>query len=452
MQHYIFGIDFGTSTTAISHTKDTTSFEPEIIEIENKKMVETVLRVTPDGQQVELIGSEAWDNAYNAPNRTFFEFKLMIGSGKKYPLDGQSLTAEGIGKLFLSHLREKIEQAVLNNETLAEIAKVNKVTTVIGYPAEWNEIQKKATVQMASGAGFPNVYGCGEPLGAIYFHYYQGEIDLEKKQYVLVYDFGGGTTDTAIVEINPGVDPRVHSVAGIPNLGGKNYDERICADMVDDICKQTGKESLPQEDIIRIRSHCRQIKERLSINIENRKDSAQETIPRLKCKNSEHLMTLTKNNFEKLHSDLLNDFAEPIWEVLSKAKIQAKEINMVISTGGSGRFYFVPEKLKEIFPDAIHLRSINPQECIAKGLSLYAKIRVHGRESVKPKIKYETNQNSETTADCTGQAKSGIDPYIQEAEKKKKAGFGKKIFKFIKWTILSTLLLGTGSVEWDTTL
>jgi hypothetical protein len=95
---------------------------------------------------------------------------------------------------------------------------------------------------------------------------------------------------------------------------------------------------------------------------------------------------------------------------------------------------------------------INPQECIAKGLSLYAKIRVHGRESVKPKIKYETNQNSETTADCTGQAKSGIDPYIQEAEKKKKAGFGKKIFKFIKWTILSTLLLGTGSVEWDTTL
>ncbi|MBI5593120.1 MAG: Hsp70 family protein [Deltaproteobacteria bacterium] len=461
MQQYFFGIDFGTSTTAISHTKDTPSSAPQLIEIENNKIVETVLRVSPDAKQVEMIGSEAWVNAYDAPERTFFEFKEKIGSGEKYPIDGQSLTADGIGKLFLSRLREKIEQTIFNKKTLSEIARADKVTTVIGFPAEWKEVQKKATLQMASGAGFPNVFGCDEPLGAIYFHYYQGELDLDKEQYVLVYDFGGGATNTAIVAIKPGVDPRVHSVAVAPNLGGKHYDERISGDVAGGICMQTGNASLLQEDIVRIRRHCRQIKERLSLNIENRMDSAQETIQPLKCNNSDHLMTLSKDNFEKMHSDLLSDFAEPIWHVLGKASIQAKEISMVIVTGGSGKFYFVPEKLKKIFPDATFLRSINPQECIAKGLSLYAKIRACGREGVKPKIKSETNQliqkvakqkkssigkkrlnqNVQTTADGKGQSKPGINPVAHEAAKQKKSGVGNNILKSLKWMILTALFL-----------
>jgi len=144
------------------------------------------LRTTIDGKQVELIGSEARDHEHAARERTFIEFKLKIGSGEVHSFSGGNIAIDDIGKMFLSYLREKIEQTVLNNDLLAEISKVNKVTTVIGYPAEWNEVQKKATVQMAVAAGFPNVIGCEEPLGAIYFHYHQGEIDLEKEQYILI--------------------------------------------------------------------------------------------------------------------------------------------------------------------------------------------------------------------------------------------------------------------------
>ena len=461
MQYLFFGIDFGTFTTTISHIKNAASFEPEIIRIDNSKIVETVLRVTADGQQVELIGSDAWANAYEAPGRTFFEFKPNIASGEKYPMDGQNLTAEGIGKLFLSYVRKRIEQTVFNKETLTEIAKVRKITTVIGYPAEWDEVQKKATVQMASGAGFPNVSGCDEPLGAIYYHYYQGDIDLEKEQYVLVHDFGGCSTGTSIVEIRPGAEPHVHAVSVVKDAGGRKYDERITADVTDGICKQTGSETLPLEDILLIRRHCRQIKESLSLNIENRVESAQETIPRLKTKNFEHVMTLTKDNFEKMHSDLLNDFAEPIRDVLDKASIHAKKINMVISTGGSSRFYFVPEKLREIFPDAIFLRSTHPQECVSKGLSLYVKMRACGLECLKPenkskpvRIAQETlkqrktgmgkkslHQNTETNADGTGHIKSGMDTYPKKPAKQKKPGMGKIILESIKWTILTALLL-----------
>ena len=168
---------------------------------------------------------------------------------------------------------------------------------------------------------------------------------------------------------------------------------------VEKIFREISTDSIPHDDIILIRQYSRNLKERLTRDILDKKNSSYVVIPWLKCKNSKHQMILTKDDFEKLHSDLIKNFRKPIDEVLSKSSLHYKDISMVISTGGSSRFYFVSEKLNEIFPDATILQSTNPQECIAKGLSLYIKkIRVIRKDHVKT-IKQESVQNINAESD-----------------------------------------------------
>ncbi len=47
---------------------------------------------------------------------------------------------------------------------------------VIAYPAEWSAEQKSLIVEVADEAGFPNVVGCEEPLGVVYYHHFKGDL------------------------------------------------------------------------------------------------------------------------------------------------------------------------------------------------------------------------------------------------------------------------------------
>lgn len=78
---YLLGIDFGTTTTAISCTRISATFEPELIEIDNQRTTESVVRLT-DGNEIEIVGLKAWEDIGDAPERTFYEFKLKVADRK----------------------------------------------------------------------------------------------------------------------------------------------------------------------------------------------------------------------------------------------------------------------------------------------------------------------------------------------------------------------------------
>ncbi|MHB9308535.1 Hsp70 family protein, partial [Fusobacterium polymorphum] len=87
---------------------------------------------------------------------------------------------------------------------------------VITVPAMFNSIQKAATIKAGELAGLKVERIISEPTAAAMAY---GIENMEKYQKILVYDFGGGTFDVSILELDDGILD-VIATSGDNYLGG----------------------------------------------------------------------------------------------------------------------------------------------------------------------------------------------------------------------------------------
>jgi molecular chaperone DnaK (HSP70) len=367
------GIDFGTTQTVVTMIKEESRYEPQVVEIDGKNTVDTALRLDAE-DNVVFFGERALEKIYEAPQETFYNFKVAIGTGKIFRSSFKEYRPETLALLFLKHLRQKIEKNYFNVTNLKEIG---DLYCTIGCPAAWNEVQRRVIVNIAQEAGFPNVSCCDEPFGVIYYYYFRGDIPLKKPQNILVYDFGGGTTDVAIEEVAPDANgtlcgtPKVLAVAGMAGLGGKDFDERLRDHFIREM--DAGSAVLGDKDIKTIERYARLIKEELSVSVGDGRDLAERTIPRLFSRRDSYNLTLPKQLFEELCGSFINQLENPVYDAFNGAALEAKQIDHVIIAGGSSRLYYVADRIRALFPRSKIVTSANPVEVIAKGLALYGR-------------------------------------------------------------------------------
>jgi molecular chaperone DnaK (HSP70) len=366
----VIGIDFGTSTTVVAKRTESSRFEPEIIEIDGKKTTDTVIRLNANGDRIESIGQDAWSAAEQYASTTFYEFKPHVGKGVSYPLPGGThISAEDLAVRFLGRVREAIENFYGKSEMEAR-----NTITIIGYPADWPEKQKDAIVKAAKDAGFPNVEGCIEPLAVLYYHHSRGDLDLNKPQKILVYDLGGGTTDTCLVEVTS-LDqlPKVLGTGG-EDTGGRHFDSAIANNITHVICQEERLQALSPEDTITIRKSGRTLKEKISDEARHGHNDFKYTVPPLLSTGRTFKLNIAKTNFEKICETHIKKLNIPIDEVLKRSAVEPSKIDRVVIAGGMGRLYFIRPDVEHRFP---HLKekgittSTNPQEVVAKGLVLF---------------------------------------------------------------------------------
>lgn len=104
-------------------------------------------------------------------------------------------------------------------------------------PAKFDFDQCRETIEAAQMAGIKDVTLIDEPTAAFEYYRSQNDIDVNKIRNVLVFDFGGGTTDVAILDLTDNSDAEdnhykecLYNVVGIdgdPECGGKNVDTAI---------------------------------------------------------------------------------------------------------------------------------------------------------------------------------------------------------------------------------
>ncbi|MEU4603002.1 Hsp70 family protein [Kribbella sp. NPDC023972] len=207
-----FGIDLGTTNSAIALAEGDTV---------------TVIKSTDDSRDITpsavwlprpgltRVGTKARERAEQDPDNTAVEFKQGMGlsdAGKSFARAGVRLTPPQLSAEVLKVLRA---DAALHLNADAPTA------AVITVPAAFSLNQNKATVEAAVLAGF--VPGCPlvqEPTAAAFAY---GFHDTADRAYWMVFDFGGGTFDAAVVSKRDG-DLRVLNHAGDPYLGGKLID------------------------------------------------------------------------------------------------------------------------------------------------------------------------------------------------------------------------------------
>ena len=162
-----------------------------------------------------VVGRRAKEHREKDPDNAYGEFKLQMGMTTEYVFagSGRKLRPEELSAEVLKSLKADVMQQTGEDVPAA----------VITVPAAFELPQCEATNRAARLAGFTQSPLLLEPVAAALAYSFQSKDD---KVYWLVYDFGGGTFDAAVIQVRDGLIQVVNH-GGDNHLGGKLIDWEI---------------------------------------------------------------------------------------------------------------------------------------------------------------------------------------------------------------------------------
>lgn len=198
-----FGIDLGTTNSAIAVLRGTIT---DIIQNNDHNDI-TSSAVSLDKRGSLRVGSRAKNylEREETGDDVYVEFKRRMGSAHQYTFKSanRSMLPEELSAEVLKSLRGDVQQR------LGEVMQ----SAVITVPAAFQQNQCLATKKAGELAGLLQCPLVQEPVAAALAYGYQSEVS---KSYWLIYDFGGGTFDAAIMKAEDGT-------IAVVNHGGDNY-------------------------------------------------------------------------------------------------------------------------------------------------------------------------------------------------------------------------------------
>jgi molecular chaperone DnaK len=367
----IFGIDLGTTYSSIAYVDE--YGKPVIIpNAENQRITPSV--VFFDGSEI-VVGDVAKESAKLYPNEVVSFIKRSMGEANfLYEYDGKAYRPEEISSFILRKVAQDAEQ------TIGE--KVQDV--VITCPAYFGINEREATRKAGEIAGFNVRQIINEPTAAAIAY---GTVQETENRVVLVYDLGGGTFDITMIDIQENsID--VICTGGDHNLGGKDWDDRIVAYLVQEFQRQTQSE----EDILEDPDTWQdlQLSSEKSKKILSQRDKTPISIThggdRVKVE-------LSREKFLEITEDLLERTIALTHEMLKEAKTKGYEhFDEIIMVGGSTRMPQIPERIHQEF--GMDPRMFDPDEAVAKGAAIYG-WKLSLNDGLIKRIAQKTNRNIE---------------------------------------------------------
>lgn len=238
---------------------------------------------------------------------------------------------------------------------------------VVTVPAYFNDNQRAATKRAGELAGLDVARIINEPTAAALAF----GIDKRIEQRVAVFDFGGGTFDISILELDRDVF-EVKSTNGDTYLGGDNIDELLYDEAVNIFKSENGVDPGGETQASqRLHEAAEKVKCELS--------AANETIfslPFLAANETGPLhlnQTIGRDRFNQLIEPLIPRLLECCTNALRDARLQSKDITNVLLVGGSTRIPLIQETVTRFFGKEPN-RSLNPDEAVAIGAAIQGSI------------------------------------------------------------------------------
>jgi len=347
------GIDLGTTNSVVSVLE---GGEPTVIpNAEGARTTPSVVAFAKNGEV--LVGEVAKRQAVTNVDRTIRSVKRHMGTSWTVDIDGKAYTSQEISARVLQKLKRDAEAFLGDSVTDA----------VITVPAYFNDAQRQATKEAGEIAGLNVLRIINEPTAAALAY---GLDKGEKEQTILVFDLGGGTFDVSLLEIGDGI-VEVKATSGDNHLGGDDWDERLVSHLATQFKNAHGVDLTKDKMALqRLREAAEKAKIELSSSMQTSINLPYITAS---AEGPLHLdETLTRAQFEKLTSDLLDRCRAPFAAVIKDAGISVKDIDHVVLVGGSTRMPAVTELVKELTGGQEPNKGVNPDEVVAVGASLQA--------------------------------------------------------------------------------
>jgi len=347
------GIDLGTTNSVVSVLE---GGDPTVIpNAEGARTTPSVVAFAKNGEV--LVGEVAKRQAVTNVDRTIRSVKRHMGTSWSVDIDGKAYTAQEISARVLQKLKRDAEAYLGDTVTDA----------VITVPAYFNDAQRQATKEAGEIAGLNVLRIINEPTAAALAY---GLDKGEKEQTILVFDLGGGTFDVSLLEIGDGI-VEVKATSGDNHLGGDDWDERLVSHLATEFKNAHGVDLTKDKMALqRLREAAEKAKIELSSSMQTSINLPYITAS---AEGPLHLdESLTRAQFEKLTTDLLDRCKAPFAAVIKDAGIALSDIDHVVLVGGSTRMPAVTELVKELTGGQEPNKSVNPDEVVAIGASLQA--------------------------------------------------------------------------------
>ncbi|MCL2614725.1 MAG: molecular chaperone DnaK [Nocardioidaceae bacterium] len=346
------GIDLGTTNSVVAVLE---GGEPTVIaNAEGARTTPSVVAFAKSGEV--LVGEVAKRQAVTNVDRTIKSVKRHMGTDWKQKIDDKDFTPQQISAFVLQKLKRDAEAYL--GETVTD--------AVITVPAYFNDSQRQATKEAGEIAGLNVARIVNEPTAAALAY----GLDKGEDQTILVFDLGGGTFDVSLLEIGEGV-VEVKATSGDNHLGGDDWDARIVEWMVKKFKDSNGVD-LSADKIAAQR--LQEAAEKAKIELSSSSDTTIH-LPYITHGESGPLHfeeRLTRSEFQKITSDLLDRTKVPFQSVLKDAGVSVSGIDHVVLVGGSTRMPAVTEAVKELLGGKEPNKGVNPDEVVAVGAALQA--------------------------------------------------------------------------------
>ena len=366
-----YGIDLGTTNSSICRME---KGEPVVIK------TDTLKDTLPSCVSINKKGSiKVGDGAYNTmksdkrratkswkkeDSNTYIEFKRTMATDTKYHCSNvnKDFTSEELSAEVLKTLK-----SFVTDETFRSV--------VITVPAKFTVNQKTATIEAAKMAGFDRCELLQEPIAASFAY---GLTSEQKNGIWMVFDFGGGTFDAALLRVEDGI-MQVFDTAGDNYLGGKDLDAAI----VEKIIIPYLKDNYTIDEIL-------SDKEKSAVLRDAMKTYAEDVKNQLSFKDKEDILSNLgdlgeDDEGEEIELDLsvtqtqVFDAMRPIFqkavdickELLKKNNLTSNDLNKLILVGGPTHSPLIRQMLREQVTSNVDT-SIDPMTAVATGAALYA--------------------------------------------------------------------------------
>jgi len=387
----IIGIDLGTTNSAVAFIQNGS---PRVLEnAEGNRTTPSIVALSKGNERI--VGQLAKRQAITNPQNTIFSVKRLIGrkfsdaevkrdkewlpyeikessaGGVEVKMGDKHYSPEAISAMILSKLKADAEASLSD--------KVEEA--VITVPAYFDDSQRQATKNAGEIAGLKVARIINEPTAAALAY----GIGKKKNEKIIVFDFGGGTFDVSVLEVEEveggGQQIEVKATGGDTHLGGDDFDKKILDYLATEYKKQEGIDiSKDPLAIQRLKEAAERAKHELSASMET-----EINIPYISSDASgpKHFqMKMTRAKLEELVGDEISRSIKLAKQVVKDAGFSESEINEVIMVGGQTRMPAIQEAVKSAFNKEPH-KGVNPDEVVAVGAAIQAEILSAKKEGRK---------------------------------------------------------------------
>lgn len=334
----IVSIDIGTSYSSISMLgpdgkAQSIDIGTGVSMYGDKHSLPSAVFVEEDGRV--LLGQDALNNRMRDPKRFRDEFKRNLGESIPIMLGSRSFLPEQLYTEFFCYMKERAEKVSGEPIELAYLT----------YPAAYGTSKKNKILSAAKAAGLYNVELVDEPTAAAMSYCAAGYI--KEGQNLLIYDFGGGTFDAALIRYENGVFTPLASPKGLERCGGIDIDRLIFQNMMSKVDASTLE--MLRANTLHYMRFVSQLSE-LAVKCKHQLSSPEvdsfsgyiqvgfDMIP----------YTLTLDDYNRMIAGKVGQTVQTCRQILEEARLKVEDLGAVLLVGGTSRVRLVREMVEQL--------------------------------------------------------------------------------------------------------